>query len=137
MNIYVPDDLAEQVKQHDDLNVSAVCQDALRAELDQRKAAAELGEKVERVEVFVDRSPDFQGDVAFTGKEIYYDGRHTTAYLTKRGRIAVHNSDEQSLYDFDSFLDFTADDVWELQYPAMVSAVAEALGLKHVIELDI
>jgi hypothetical protein len=33
MNIYVPDDLAEQVKQIGDINVSAVCQAALREEV--------------------------------------------------------------------------------------------------------
>lgn len=36
MTIYLPDDLAGDVTGHDNLNVSAVCQAALRAELDKR-----------------------------------------------------------------------------------------------------
>jgi hypothetical protein len=42
MTIYLPDDLAKQVKKHTDLNVSAVCQGALRRELTHRDELAKL-----------------------------------------------------------------------------------------------
>lgn len=141
MTIYVPDDLAAMVKEHDDLNVSAVCQEALRAELTRRQAQSELGDGMKRHEVYIERRGgvdlDEGAEVAFVGRELYFDGRDLTAYLTKRGRIAIHHDDEQSLYEFDSFADLVSDDVWELSHPALVSAVAQQLGEKHVIELDI
>jgi len=33
VNVYIPDDLAEALAERDDLNVSAICQRALRAEV--------------------------------------------------------------------------------------------------------
>jgi post-segregation antitoxin (ccd killing protein) len=141
MTIYVPDDLAAMVKEHDDLNISAVCQEALRVELSRREASAKLGEGMKRHVVYIERrgSVDLDGgiEVGFVGKEVDDDGRNRTAYITRRGRIAIYNHDEQSLYEFDSFADLVRDEVWELSYPVMVSSIAEALGEKHVIELDI
>jgi post-segregation antitoxin (ccd killing protein) len=49
-SIYLPDDLAEQVKQlPDDVNVSAICQHALRRELARQQARREATSDLERV----------------------------------------------------------------------------------------
>jgi post-segregation antitoxin (ccd killing protein) len=136
MTIYLPDRLAEEVKEHDDLNVSAVCQLALRRELTRRKELAKLDEGMERVVVFDDQ---LGSEVAFVGRELYYNNRpyEVTAYLTRRHRIAIHNHTQQALNQFDSFDDLAADPGWRDGDPMLVAAVAAALGEEHVIELDI
>jgi len=136
MTIYLPDDLAEMVKEDTDLNVSAVCQEALRRELTIREVLAKLDKGMKRVEMY----DDLHGaDVAFVGKEIYYNGRipEETAYLTKNHRIAVYAHEAQMLHQFDSFDDLAADEGWRDGSPELVAAVAKALGEEHVIELDI
>lgn len=130
MTIYLPDDLAATVKQHDDLNVSAVCQEALRAELARREELAKLDKGMERHVVFVDR---LGTDVAFTGKELHSNG-YVTAYLTGRHRLAVYDDRNQTLYEYDSFDDLVAGGDGESE---LVAAVAVKLGEKHVVELDI
>lgn len=141
MTIYLPDDLAAMVKDHTDLNVSAVCQAALRDELTRREELAKLDKGMKRVEVYIDARG---ADVAFVGKELHYDRLNTgrgvhdmTAYLTRRHRIAIYDNDAQALYQFDSFDELASDPVWRDGSPDFVSALAESLGEKHVIELDI
>jgi post-segregation antitoxin (ccd killing protein) len=136
MTVYLPDDLAKMVKEHTDLNVSAVCQEALRRELTRRAELAKLDEDMERVQVF----DDWLGsDVAFVGKQLAYMDRpaELTAYLTRRHRIAIYNHEAQSLYQFDSFDELVADPAWRDGNPMLLAAVAAALGEEHVIELDI
>jgi post-segregation antitoxin (ccd killing protein) len=136
MTIYLPDDLAEMVKEHTDLNVSRVCQEALRQELAHREELAKLDKDMERVVVYVD---DLGSEVAFVGKELYHSDRspEETVYLTRRHRLAVYNADAQALYQFDSFDDLANDSVWREANPELVAAVAAALGEKYVVELDI
>src|SRR5689334_12319989 len=108
MTIYLPDDLAAEVKADlGDTNVSAVCQAALRDELDRQKARAEIAaEGFERVEVYDDRDNE---DVAFQGREIGYAGYHDQrAYLTPREAIAVYNGDQQRLYVYRDYAEFDA-----------------------------
>jgi len=136
MTIYLPDELAERVKEHADLNVSAICQDALRRELTRREELAKLDQGMERIVVFDDQ---LGSDVAFVGKELYYGARQmeVSAYLTRRHRIAIYNHTAHALYQFDSFDDLAADPGWRDGDPALVAAVAAELGEEHVIELDI
>lgn len=133
MTIYVPDDLAELVKEHSDLNVSAVCQDALRHELARRDQLAKLDRGMERVVTYVEKP--YGGDVAFIGKMLHYQDRPETAvYLTQKHRIAVEDIERQELHQYNSFDDFADECAGS---PELVSAVAAALGEKHVTELDI
>lgn len=136
MTIYLPEDLAEMVKQYSDLNVSAVCQEALRGELARREEMAKLDKGMERQVVYLDR---LGGEVAFTGKELYYSGRapEQWVYLTRRHRIAIYNGDAQALYEFDSFDDLASEPGWRDGEPELMVAVADALGEKHLVELDI
>jgi post-segregation antitoxin (ccd killing protein) len=137
MTIYLPEDLAEKVKDHADLNVSAVCQDALRRELTRRAELEKLDEGMERVKVYIDR---LGSDAAFVGKVLYatdHPWGNLTAYLTRRHRIAIYNDDAQDLVQFDSFDDLAADPGWRDNDPELVGAVAAALGEEFVIELDI
>ena len=136
MTVYVPDDLAAEVKAElGDSNVSAICQAALRAELDRVRARAQITkEGFSRVEVF-DKAKG--RDVAFQGREIAgitfgYEGSET-AWLTPKGNIAVYNSVSEYLSVYDSFDDFTADD----QNTDLLAQAAEALGEKYTEDLDI
>jgi hypothetical protein len=130
MTIYVPEDLAEKVKEHADLNVSAVCQDALRRELVRREELAKLDKGMERHLMYTED----RGQVAFVGKQVFYNDRYEmSAYITRRHRIAVSVSDE--LYEWNSFEDIANDPNWAGS--PVIAALAEALGEEHVIELDI
>ena len=130
MTIYVPEDLAEKVKAHADLNVSAVCQDALRRELVRREELAKLDKGMERHLMYTED----RGQVAFVGKQVFYNDRYEmSAYITRRHRIAVSVSDE--LYEWNSFEDIANDPNWAGS--PVIAALAEALGEEHVIELDI
>ena len=132
MTIYLPDDLADLVKAHDDLNVSAVCQDALRRELSRREHLAALGKGMERIELYLGEDGDQH--VAFTGKEVYCDDEQAVmAYVTRRHRIAVFFAPHGELTQYDTFADL-ADDVHDAE---LLTSVAAALGVDHVIELDI
>ena len=135
MTIYVPDDLAAEVKDKlGDTNVSAVCQAALRDELSRQKARAELTEEgFKRVEVFLDEQAG--GDyLAFQGREIgYSEHKDQTAYLTPKGAIAVYSSDDQRLHvyeGYNAFLDSNPPN-------ELAEGVAESLGEKYVKVLDI
>ena len=149
MTIYLPDDLAEQVKKHDDLNVSAVCQDALRRELARREQLAGLEKGMERqiVRAYANTSqiPGMEiplgnhREVAFIGKEIAGDitGRQRwRAYLTKRHQIAMWDEEDDGLMVFSSLEDLQLSG-WSDARPDVVAEVAEALGEDYTIELDI
>ena len=134
MTIYVPDDLATMVKEYADLNVSAVCQEALRVELNRREARAKLAEGMERHEFTIQRrgheALDVPLDVAFVGKQVYTDGE-VSAYVTKRGRIAIYDDRTQALDDYDDFALMVAPN------EEVLAAVAEALGEEYVLHLNI
>ena len=138
MNIYLPDDLAADVKAElGEANISGIAQSALRAELARARgfqgALADEG-GFQRVEA-VDRDED----VVFRGRKIGSDGQHLTAYLTPKRNIAVvdERGNLLDVYDEDqAFIDDYADS----DRPGtqeMVREVTKALGLKSVRELDI
>jgi hypothetical protein len=137
MTIYIPDDLAAEVKdQLGDTNISAICQAALRDELDRVKARTEIDTQgYERVVVY----DSARGrDVAFQGKQV---GRNSlspygseTAYVTPKGTIAVYSDvsdgDLEIYNDFTGFADSGPDQ-------DLLDTVATALGEKYTEELDI
>ena len=104
MNIYVPDDLAEKVRAElGDANISAICQDALRAELDRAQAeldraqarAKVTAEGFERVKTY---DPTHERDVAFQGRSVGTDPEDgVEAYLTPKGSIAVVDDNDDQL----------------------------------------
>jgi len=132
MTIYLPDDLAGEVRAEDGINISATCQDALREELRRRRAmAAAIAEGgFERVEVY-----DGQGDryKAFQGRLIATDPDLGQAYLTPTGVIAVYSTGEERLDIYEDYDEFDRD--WQGQ--DLQIDVARALGLKIIDELDI
>jgi hypothetical protein len=134
MTIYLPDDLAEQVKNElGDTNISAICQAALRAELDRVKARAQITEEgFDRIEVYDGKR---ERDVAFQGRRIgrSYDRETVEAWLTPKDAIAVYDADRQDLYVYDSYGEFATPD-WPED---LIAEVAGALGEKYVEELDI
>lgn len=152
MNIYLPDDLAAEVKaelgadtgtdgRHWPVsrgNISAICQAALRAELERVRAAGKLGEKeFERVEAFDAKE---ERTVAFKGKQVGSDpDRDMIVYLTPKGALAVVGEGKASYNDLlrvhGSYGDFAESD--EYSY-ALVADVADTLGEQAPIEeLDI
>lgn len=136
MTIYLPDSLAAEVDAKlSDHNISAICQAALRAELDRVNAHAEVtAQGFERVEVF-DRARE--RDVAFQGRSI---GTTDTeeAWLTPRGRIAVYFDPDEVLQVFDDFGSLAAaaegQQGWSTE---LIAQAADALGEKYTAELDI
>ena len=128
--IYLPDELASEVKEQlEDVNISAICQAALRHELDKRKARAKFSaDGFERVEAW-DESR--QAQVAFQGRAIGYGEKvETTAYLTARGAIAIVDDTHFELRIRQQFSDLDEE-------PALMTQIAEALGEQYVLELDI
>jgi post-segregation antitoxin (ccd killing protein) len=138
VNIYLPDDLAAEVKAElGEANISGIAQNALRAELARARGLQALADEggFQRVEA-VDRDED----VVFRGRKIGSDdGQHLTAYLTPKGNIAVVDGRGNLLDVYDESRAFI-DDYGDSDRPGtqeMVREVAEALGLKSVRELDI
>jgi len=139
VNIYLPDDLAADIKAElGEANISGIAQSALRAELARARGLQEaLSDEAgfHRVEA-VDRDED----VAFRGRTIGSDGQRLTAYLTPKGNIAVVDERENRLLDvYDEHQAFI-DDYADSDRPGtqeMVAEVAKALGVKSVRELDI
>jgi hypothetical protein len=151
MTIYLPDELGETVKEAESINVSAVCQKALRRELDHRAALANADQGMERIEVEIADPGD--GDdrmkVAFVGKWLVRPNEHGTRFgddagafyglaLTRRQRIAVyvaHVNDRwpPDLIDYDSLDDAEEDGMPD----RLIALAAGALGEDRAIELDI
>jgi hypothetical protein len=139
INIYLPDDLAADIKAElGETNISSIAQNALRAELARarglQKALAEEG-GFQRVEAVDDGE-----DVAFRGRKIGRDyDQHLTAYLTPKGNIAVVGQSGDLLDVYDESQAFI-DDYGDSDRPGtqeMVREVGKALGVKSVRELDI
>ena len=132
--IYLPDDLAAAVKDNlGDTNISAVCQRALRDELNRVQARAEItAEGFERVELYEGL---YYRHVAFQGRRLarsYIEEQE--AYLTAKGKIAVYDNTESSLTVFDDWAALAA-----ARWPAedLMVQVAQELGERYVVELDI
>jgi hypothetical protein len=138
VTIYLPDDLAAEVKAElSDYNISAICQGALRAELDRVKARAGLGpEDFERVELDVDElNRDIKDHpVAFQGRKVAQADYHDLeAYITPKGGIVVYDDYDRTAWTYEDYDEFMTDD----QPADLIAGVAEALGEKYVEELDI
>jgi hypothetical protein len=138
MTIYMPDDLAAEVRDElGDANISAICQRALRAELGRTRARAKvIDEGFERVETY---DASRERDVAFQGRSIGTDpDSGKEAYLTPKGSIAVVGegdaSDDQLLGIYASFGRFAS-----AGYAGdFVAEVADSLGEEPPVqELDI
>ena len=146
MNISVPDALAEQVRDRN-IAVSALCQRALRAEVE-RLRILEDGSGMERITVEVGEpavTVGFTGrwlvcpdpDGTRSGEEGYDAGAYWGVALTQKGRIAAYLAHcnggfPASLNDYDS-LEEAADDA-----PAdIIAQAAAALGQEYVLWRDI
>lgn len=133
MTIYMPDELAAEVKAElGDQNISAICQAALRNELNRVRARAEIGvEGFERVQLYDGQRGR---NVAFKGRQLASSEDDTlTAYITAKGAIAVYYDPdaEFSVYDtYEAFIDGTQD-------ADLLAAVARALAEEYAEELDI
>lgn len=138
--ISLPDDLADELDKHDNLNVSGVCQEALRHELGRRRERERLG-----ASDFEDVMLEIDGEagpmlVTFAGKEICFrhldaDNTVATVYLTKRRRIAivVEGRYGSTLRHYDD-LDAAATDGVE---PDWLANIALNLGEHRPLTLDI
>ena len=146
MTIYVPDELASEVKAElGDQNISAICQTALRKELDRAKARADIAaEGFERIQVYDTRR---RRNVAFKGRFLGeaeepdtdgYDYLYK-AYLTPKNAIAVHVDDGDDgevseLRTYDTYAALIGDDGMP---NSLLAAVANPLGEDFAEELDI
>jgi len=125
--VYLPDELADQVREVDDLNLSGLVQTTLRRELERRQKVAELSESMGRVTLWLG---DEGRRVAFTGRELY-DSPQATVYLTRRKQLAVY--DGRKLQVFDDFQELAQVE----QDQELLATVAAELGEDWTEELDI
>jgi hypothetical protein len=137
MTVYVPDELAAEVKAElGDANISAICQAALRGELDRRKARAGIGAEAERIELW---DGDRGRKVAFRGRRVT-GGSDLDIYVTPKGGVVVSMPAAISggLDIYEDFEEFTASlDMERDGSSALAAEVADALGEEYTQELDI
>ena len=139
LTIYLPDALAAEVRAGlTETNISAVCQAALRVELEREKAMEKIDAGgYQRVQLYDGKQ---EHDIAFRGRKIGSSDK-ADAWLTPKGTIAVYDRREQELWTYDEYEAFQAahgafeDD--ERRDSILLEQVAEALGAKYVEELDI
>ena len=132
LTIYLPDALAAEVKTGlTETNVSAVCQAALRVELEREKAMEKIdADGYQRVQLYDGKQ---EHDIAFRGRKIGSSAK-ADAWLTPKGNIAVYDHREQELWTYDEYGAFEDDEGFD---NSLREQVAEALGAKYVEELDI
>ena len=101
MTIYLPDALAAEVKAGlTDTNISAVCQAALRVELEREKAMEKIdADGYRRVKLYDGKQ---EHDIAFRGRKIG-SSQKADAWLTPKGTIAVYDHREQELWTYDEY----------------------------------
>lgn len=134
MTIYVPDELAAEVKAElSDQNISAICQAALRNELNRVRARAEIGaEGFERVQLYDSQRGR---NVAFEGRLLGSNEDDTlSAYLTPKGAIAVYFDPDQEFRVYDTYEKFIDEENHDTD---LLFVVAEALAEEYAEELDI
>ena len=138
LTIYLPDALAAEVRAGlTETNISAVCQAALRAELEREKAMEKIdADGYQRVQLYDGKQ---EHDIAFRGRKIGSSAK-ADAWLTPKGTIAVYDRREQELWTYDDYEAFEAEyGPFSDDGPdnGLREQVAEALGAKYVEELDI
>ena len=139
LTIYLPDALAAEVRAGlTETNISAVCQAALRVELEREKAMEKIDAGgYQRVQLYDGKQ---EHDIAFRGRKIGSSDK-ADAWLTPKGTIAVYDRRERELWTYDEYEAFQAahgafeDD--ERRDTILLEQVAQALGAKYVEELDI
>ena len=132
LTIYLPDALAAEVRAGlTETNISAVCQAALRVELEREKAMEKIdADGYRRVKLYDGKQ---EHDIAFRGRKIGSSAK-ADAWLTPKGTIAVYDHREQELWIYDEYGAFKDDEGLD---NSLREQVAEALGAKYVEELDI
>ena len=138
LTIYLPDALAAEVRAGlSETNISAVCQAALRVELEREKAMERIdADGYQRVQLYEGKQ---EHDIAFRGRKIGSSAK-ADAWLTPKGTIAVYDRREQELWTYDGYEAFEADyGPFSDDSPdnSLREQVAEELGAKYVEELDI
>jgi hypothetical protein len=114
-----------------DTNISAVCQAALRVELEREKAIEKIdADGYQRVVLYDGKR---EHDIAFQGRKVG-SSQKADAWLTPKGTIAVYDHREQELYTYHEYGAFADDEGVDDRLRA---DVADALGEKYVEELDI
>jgi hypothetical protein len=137
MTIYLPDDLAAEVRDElGDANISAICQAALRAELARVQARLEVGQEAGRIELW---DADRGHKVAFRGYRVT-GGSDLDIYVTPKGGVVVSVPAAISggLEIYEDFGEFVASlDMERDGSSALAAEVADALGEEYTEELDI
>jgi hypothetical protein len=142
MNISVPDDLAADVRALG-LPVSALCQRALREEVNRLRSAELLG--MQRLKVI---AGDPLTEVSFTGRWLIdpYAERDKTPALyvyygvaiTARGQFAVYTASDDLQYGNELKAYGTLPEAARDGVPAdIINRATAVLGLQHGIQLDI
>lgn len=125
INVYVPDDLAADITRHKDtIQVSAVCQNALREEISMIETTADTEYEVYELDLEDDEGRPLVGRL--TAKALAED-----VYLTENGNIVLHDRDHgrvENLY---------AEDLQNVLNEADYIEVANALGMTPKVDLGL
>ena len=139
INIYLPDDLAADVKAElGEANISGIAQNALRVELARARGHPEALAGQDGFQRVV--AVEGEEEVSFQGRKIGRDDdQNRTAYLTPKGSIAVVDDSGELLDVYDECEAFICEygDSDRPGAQEMVREVAKALGVKSGRELDI
>lgn len=144
--ISLPDELVAKVKQHDDLNVSAICRQALEEELRRRGRIDELVARSSTIEIKLmsaDLVPAVLDVVSFEGRrlggvddDLPMGKRHTDCYLTAKGRFAFVVNEPQKRTRLESFDSLDQAEERRFSKSAIVAA-GKAIGETRARQLDI
>jgi post-segregation antitoxin (ccd killing protein) len=92
--ITMDDHLSDQAKEYG-INVSAVCREALEAELKAAKAVTKAGDGFEKILALREhRDSDEVEQVSFIGR-LVHSGQGGAYYITKGGSVAVVDDDDR------------------------------------------
>ena len=94
--IYLPDDLDAEVKESD-INLSGLLQNAVREEMDRRKAISDTLSESEEIELTLldDEERSYIG--RFTGTMVA-EGTTHDAYVNNEGKVILHDTRDGKIY---------------------------------------
>jgi hypothetical protein len=147
VNIYLPDDLGERVK-NAELEISRICQAALLREVERYEAQTAARRKFKYTRIEVEVGNPKAGPLltkAFEGHWLVKDfndmGNSYSVALTKKGQLAIFHSHDsgQGYRGLDVYKSVEAlEKSFEGLMPeALLSKIASGLGTGGTVELDI
>ena len=136
LTIEISDELALTLQRdHPDLDVDAVCEQALRDALRRHDTAERLEQGPDHRIVLYDG--DAGRDVSFQGRDLGLENMRMAAFLTAHGRLAIYDRGAEALHVFDDFDQVANDPGWRDTEQEVLAEIAAKLGEPGIDHLDI